>query len=97
MMLLMTSGKGKSEFHYGRKRYDIFHYVKIGLLLKGSIDFISMIPGVEKKNVFNAVDKIQQKLGIEALNDYIIKDDELVRYRIERTLDESIKDYERNS
>jgi hypothetical protein len=69
----------------------------VGLLLKGSIDLISMIPGVEKKTVFNAVDKIQQKLGIEALNDYIIKDDELVRYRIERTLDESIEDYERNS
>jgi hypothetical protein len=97
MMLLMTSGKGKSEFHYGRKRYDIFHYVKVGILLKGSIDLISMIPGVEKKSVFNVVDKIQQKLGIEALNDYIIKDDELVRYRIERTLDESIEDYERNS
>jgi len=97
MMLSMTSGKGKIEFHYGRKRYDIFLYVKVGLLLKGSIDLISMIPGVEKKNVFNAVDKIQQKLGIESLNDYIIKDDELLGYRIERTLDESIEDYERNS
>jgi hypothetical protein len=69
----------------------------VGILLKGSIDLISMIPGVEKKTVFNAVDKIQQKLGIEALNDYIIKDDELLGYRIERTLDESIEDYERNS
>jgi len=97
MMLLMTSGKGKSEFHSGRKRYDIFHYVKVGILLKGSIDLISMISRVEKKSVFNAVDKIQQKLGIEALNDYIIKDDELLGYRIERTLDESIEDYERNS
>ena len=97
MMLSMTSGKGKSEFHYGRKRYDIFHYVKVGILLKGSIDLISMISGVEKKSVFNAVDKIQQKLGIESLNDYIIKDDELLGYRIERTLDESIQNYDKKS
>ena len=98
MMLSMTSGnRDKYEFHYGKKRYDIFHYVKVGLLLKGSLDLISMIPGVEKKKVFNAVDKIQQKLGIEALNDYIIKDDELVRYRIERTLDESIQDYDKKA
>jgi len=97
MMLSMTSGKDKYEFHYGKKRYDIFHYAKLGILFKGSLDLISMIPGVEKKKVFNAVDKIQQKLGIEALNDYIIKDDELVRYRIERTLDESIQDYDKKT
>ena len=97
MMPSMTSGKNKTEFSYGKKRYDIFHYVKLGLILKGSLDLISMIPGVEKKKVFNAVDKLQQKLGIEVLNDYIIKDSELIGYRIERVLDESVKEYERNS
>jgi hypothetical protein len=91
----MTSGN-KHKFSYGKKRYDIFHYVKVGLLLKGTIDLVSMIPGVEKKKVFNAVDKIQQKLGIDAINDYIIRDDELVKYRIERTLNESLEEYERN-
>ena len=96
-MLLMTSGKDKYEFQYGRKRYDIFHYVKMGLLLKGSIDLISMVPGVKKKQVFNLIDTVQLKLGIDVLNDYIIQDDELIRYRIERVLDKSIKDYERNS
>ena len=96
MMLLMTSGN-KHKFSYGKKRYDIFHYVKLGLIFKGSLDLISMVPGVEKKKVFNVVDKLQQKLGIDVLNDYIIKDDELIRYRIERVLDESVEDYERNT
>lgn len=96
-MLSMTFGKSKHEFQYGRKRYDIFHYVKVGFLLKGSMDLISMIPGVEKKKIFNTVDKIQQKLGIESLNDYIIRDDELLGYRIERTLDESIQNYDKKS
>lgn len=96
-MLSMTSGKDSYKFSYGKKRYDIFHYAKLGLIFKGTLDLISMIPGVEKKKVFNAIDVIQLKLGIEVLNDYIIKDPELVGYRIERTLDESVKEYERNT
>jgi hypothetical protein len=55
-----------------------------------------MVPGVEKQKVFNVVDKLQQKLGIDALNDYIIRDRELIKYRIERVLDESVEEYERN-
>lgn len=92
----MTSGKDKYEFHYGKKRYDIFHYAKVGLIFKGSLDLISMVPGVEKQKVFNIVDKLQQKLGIDALNDYIIRDSELIKYRIERVLDESVEEYERD-
>ena len=95
MMLSMTSGN-KHKFSYGKKRYDIFHYVKLGLLLKGSLDLISMVPGVEKQKVFNVVDKIQLRLGIDALNDYIIRDDELIKYRIERVLNDSVEEYERN-
>lgn len=92
----MTSGN-KYKFHYGKKRYDIFHYAKLGLLLKGSIDLISMVPGLERKKVFNAIDAIQLKLGIDVLNDYIIKDDELIQYRIERVIDNSIKQYEKDN
>jgi hypothetical protein len=92
----MTSGKNKTEFSYGKKRYGIFHYAKLGLIFKGSLDLISMVPGVEKKKVFNTIDKLQQKMGIGVLNDYIIRDDELIKYRIERVLDESVEDYERN-
>jgi hypothetical protein len=91
----MTSGN-KHKFSYGKKRYDIFHYAKLGLIFKGSLDLVSMVPGVEKQKVFNAVDKLQQKLGIDVLNDYIIRDSELIKYRIERTLDESVEEYERN-
>jgi hypothetical protein len=91
----MTSGS-KHKFQYGKKRYDIFHYVKVGLLFKGSIDLVSLILGIEKKEVFNVVDKIQQKIGIDILNDYIIRDDELLKYRIERILNESVEEYEKN-
>jgi hypothetical protein len=61
------------------------------------LDTISLIPGVEKKKVFNVVDVVQQKLGIDILNDYIIRDTELITYRIERVLDKSIQEYEKNN
>ena len=96
MMPSMTSGN-KHKFSYGKKRYDIFYYVKVGLLLKGSIDLISMIPGVNKKQVFNLIDEVQLKLGADILNEYIIKDTELIGYRIERVLGKAVKEYERNS
>ena len=89
----MTSGN-KVRFSYGKKIYDIFHYVKVGILLKGSIDLISLVPGVKKEKIFNFVDVLQLKLGIDVLNDYIIKDDELLGYRIKRIVNELIEDYE---
>jgi hypothetical protein len=91
----MTSGNNH-KFSYGKKRYDIFHYAKLGLLLKGSIDLISMVPGVKKKKVFNLVDRLQQKLGIDVLNDYIIQDQELLGYRVERVVNQSVEDYEKD-
>jgi hypothetical protein len=91
----MTSGKGH-KFSYGKKRRTIFDFVKVGLLLKVPLDVISFIPGIEKKKVFNVVDKLQQKLGIDILNDYIIQDEELLGYRVEREVNQSIEDYERN-
>lgn len=93
----MTSGKDKYEFQYGKKRRNIFDYAKIGVALEAVITIAALIPGVNRKKAFNTVDKVQQKLGIEALNDYIIKDDELVGYRIERTLDEAVQDYDKKA
>lgn len=96
-MPLMTSGNNKYKFSYGKKRLSIFDYAKIGVVLDVAIRAASLLPGVDRKKAFNVIDRAQQKLGIEALNDYIIRDDELVSYRIERTLDDSVREYERNS
>jgi len=95
MMLSMTSGK-EHKFSYGKKRRTIFDFVKVGLLLKIPLDVISFIPGVKKKKVFNIVDRLQQKLGIDILNDYIIQDEELLGYRVQRIVNQSLEEYERN-
>ena len=55
---------------------------------------ISLVPGAKKEKIFNFVDVLQLKLGIDVLNDYIIKDDELLDYRIKRIVNELIEDYE---
>lgn len=101
-MLQRIFGMNKNKFNiinfkFGKEKKSLKELIKIGAVFHGSLDLISMIPGVEKKKAFNLIDTIQQKLGIEVLNDYIIKDDELIKYRIERVINKSIEDYEKNS
>ena len=85
------------EFKYGKEKKSLKEWIKIGAILHLSLDTISLIPGVEKKKVFNVVDQVQQKLGIDVLNDYIIQDSELITYRIERVLDKAVEEYEKNN
>lgn len=87
----------RKQVEFGNKPKDIFHYVKVGLLLKGTIDVLSLIPGVKKESVFNVVDTIQQKLGLDVLNDYIIKDPELLTFRVRRVVSQAIKEHENQS
>jgi hypothetical protein len=83
------------KFKYGKEKKDIFHYVKVGILLDVGLSLVSLIPGVQKKDAFNLIDNIQQKFGIDVLNDYIIKDEEYLGYRIDRVINEAIQDYEK--
>lgn len=85
------------EFKIGKEKKPLKEWIKIGAILHLSLDTISLIPGVEKKKVFNVVDVVQQKLGIDILNDYIIQDTELLSYRIDRVITKSIEEYENPS
>jgi hypothetical protein len=82
------------EFKYGPEKRTIFHYVRLGFLLKGTLDVVSLLPFVDRKFIFNLIDELQLKFGSDVLNDYIIKDDELLRFRIDRTIEKALKDYE---
>jgi hypothetical protein len=85
------------EFKYGKEKKSLKEWIKIGGIIHFSLDIISLIPGVQKKKVFNLLDEVQLSVGIDVLNDYIIQDTELITYRIERVLDKSIKEYEKNN
>ena len=82
------------KFKYGKEKRTLKELIKIGAILHGSLDIISLIPGIEKRKLFNFVDELQLKLDIEILNDYIVKDEELLGYRIDRTISKAIDDYE---
>jgi hypothetical protein len=84
------------EFKLGKQKKSIQEWIKIGAIVHFSLDVISLIPGVQKKKVFNLLDEVQLSIGVDILNDYIIQDSELITYRIERVLDKSIKKYEEN-
>jgi hypothetical protein len=85
------------EFKYGKEKKPLKEWIKIGAILHLSLDTISLIPGVQKKKVFNLLDEVQFSMGIDILNDYIIQDTELIAYRIERVLDKAVKEYEKNN
>jgi hypothetical protein len=85
------------EFKLGKEKKPLKEWIKIGAIVHFSLDTISLIPGVEKRKLFNLVDEFQLKLNIEVLNDYIIQDVELLSYRIDRVITKSIEEYENPS
>lgn len=82
-MLEFKSGKPKRTFKY---------YLS-GVVL---VEALSLIPFLDKKKVFNVIDEIQLKLNIDLMNDYILKDEELLNYRIERVVNKALKEHDGN-
>ena len=81
------------EFHFGKKKRNIYDYVKMGIVLNFGINALSFIPGLSRKDVFNIIDSIQLRTNYDFLNEYIIKDNEFLSYRLERELNKSINQY----
>jgi hypothetical protein len=85
------------EFKIGKGKKSLKEWIKIGVIVHFLLDAISLIPGVEKRKLFNLVDELQLKLNTEMLNDYIIRDAELLSYRIDRVITKAIEEYENPS
>jgi hypothetical protein len=81
------------QFKFGKKQRNINHYARLGIIFRGSISLLSLIPGLTEESVFNFIDELQLTLNIEDLNDYIVKDKDLLKYRIKRTLDKAFQEY----
>lgn len=85
------------EFKFGKEKKSLKEWIKIGSILHLSLDTLSLIPGVEKRKLFNLLDEFQLKFEIEILNDYIIQDNELISYRIDRETTKAIREYKNNN
>ena len=84
------------RFHFGKKTRSIFDYAKLGTVLNLGIGALSLLPGVDRREAFNFIDSIQKRTGAEFLNDYIIRDPELLSYRVERTLELALAEFKEN-
>lgn len=84
------------NFKKGVEKRSLKEWIKIGAIIHIALDTVSLIPGVDKRKAFNALDEFQQKMGIDVLNDYIIQDDELISYRIHRVIDKAIEEYRKD-
>ena len=96
----MTSGKTKYNifsFKYGKEPKDIKYYAKLSVLVHGTLDIVSILPGVNKKKAFTIFDKIVRTMNIESLNDFIIKDQELLAYRVENIVDDAVNKYNKTN
>jgi hypothetical protein len=82
------------EFKFGKEKKPLKEWIKIGAIIHGSLDMVSLIPGIEKRKVFNFIDELQLKMGtIDIINDYVIQDGELLKYRIDRVIDKSLEEF----
>ena len=82
------------KFQFGRKKRTFYDWVKLGAALNFSIDTLSLLPWVDRKKVFNLIDEVQLRGDNDFLNEYIIKDKELLSFRLERELNKAIGDYD---
>lgn len=83
------------KFKFGKTRRSLIDWIKIGAIFHMSLDTLSMIPGVEKRKLFNLIDSFQIHIGYTPLNDYIIKDEELIGYRVDRIVAKALEKYQK--
>jgi hypothetical protein len=74
----------------------VIRFAVIGIALTTLVSTISRCTGVDEGSIQDIIDEIQRKYFPQTeLNEYIIKDDNLLQRRIDRDVDKAIRDYER--
>jgi hypothetical protein len=78
----------------------VIRFAVIGVVLTSLVASVSKCSGIDERSLYDLIDKLQRKYFPNTeLNEYIIKDDKLLRQRIERNVNESIRqvtpEYER--
>jgi len=85
------------HFKFGKERKPITHYMKLGVIFRFALTAIAVLPGLNEEQIFNFIDEAQLHLNIDLLNDYIIKDTELLTYRIRRRIQQAIDKYNKEN
>ncbi len=86
-------GRGDLPFLMNKKQ--VINFAIIAIILTSSVGVLTKCTGIDEIHWYDLIDEIQRKYFPNSqLNDYIIKDDKLLKRRIERDVDKAIKDYE---
>ena len=70
----------------------VIRFAVIGVVLTTLVASVSKCSGIDEKNLYHLIDELQRKFFPNTeLNEYIIKDDKLLKQRIERDVDKAIR------
>ena len=73
----------------------VINFAIIGVILTSSVGLLTKCTGIDAVHWYDLIDEVQRKyFPGSQLNDYIIKDDKLLKRRIERDVDKAIREYE---
>jgi len=74
----------------------VINFAIIGVVLTSSVGVLTKCTGIDEIHWYDLIDEIQRKYFPNSqLNDYIIKDPNLLDRRVKRDVDKAISDYER--
>jgi hypothetical protein len=86
---------GRLDLPFLMNKKQVINFAIIGIILTSSVGVLTKCTGIDEIHWYDLIDEIQRKYFPNSqLNDYIIKDDKLLKRRIERDVDKAIKDYE---
>ena len=70
----------------------VIRFAVIGVVLTTLVASVSKCSGIDEKHLYDLIDEIQRKFFPNTeLNEYIIKDDKLLKQRIKRDVDKAIR------
>ncbi len=84
----------KIDFQFGKKKKNIIQWATFGVILTSLVAFLSQCTGIKEGHIWDLIDEIQRefiKNRDNDLNEYIIKDPELLDRRIKRDVDSAIR------
>ena len=84
------------NFNFGKKRLDKKQVILISAVLSGIVATLSQCSGVPSERLLDLLDEVQRTLFPQTIiNDVLLQDPGVVERRVERDVDNAIREYER--
>jgi hypothetical protein len=84
------------NFNFGKKKPDKKQIILISIILSGIVATLSQCTGAPQERLWDLLDEVQRTLFPgTVINDVLLQDPAVVSRRVERDVDNAIRDYER--